>query len=236
MSRRLNFDGLARVYRLLEYASFGPMLQRCRTALLPRLAPARRALVLGDGDGRFLAQLLRLQPALPCDSMDISPAMLARQRARLPEGGGAQARFLAADLRQATPPGAGYDLVVSHFFLDCLSDAEVETLISRLQPGLAPRARWLVSEFALAPRGLRRRAGQLLIGGLYLAFALLTGLETRRLPDYSAAFIRHGFHLAADRRLLGGLLRAELWIGAGPRVAAGQGPLQPQPGRVRMLR
>jgi ubiquinone/menaquinone biosynthesis C-methylase UbiE len=213
LNRRLNFDGLAPVYRLLEYATFGPMLQRCRTALLPRLAPARHALILGDGNGRFLEQLLRAQPGLRCDSVDISPAMLARQHARLPDGGlAAGARFYQADLRRFTPPGASYDLVVSHFFLDCLNDAEVEALIACIRPRLTPDAAWLVSEFAVAPRGLWRWACRCLIRGLYLAFALLTGLETRRLPDYSAALRRHGFHLAAEQKLLGGLLRAQLWM------------------------
>src|SRR6185437_1080687 len=53
------FDRLARVYRWMEWLSFGPYLSRCRRAFLPQLRDARRALVLGDGDGRFTAALLR---------------------------------------------------------------------------------------------------------------------------------------------------------------------------------
>ena len=76
VSRELNFDPLARPYRWLEYATFGRALERCRFHFLPALTGARRALVLGDGDGRFLARLLRANPELEADVVDCSPAML----------------------------------------------------------------------------------------------------------------------------------------------------------------
>ena len=59
-----NFDRIARLYRWGEYALLGPALERTRNHLLPLLAIRRNALVLGDGDGRFLARLLSQNPAL----------------------------------------------------------------------------------------------------------------------------------------------------------------------------
>ncbi len=72
------FDRVARLYRVLEYLSFGPMLERCRFHHLPALAAAdcSRALILGDGDGRFLARLLAACPELSAQAVDASPAML----------------------------------------------------------------------------------------------------------------------------------------------------------------
>ena len=55
-----NFNGVAHFYRWMELVTFGPWLQRCRCAFLGELAGCRRAAVLGDGDGRFSAQLLRV--------------------------------------------------------------------------------------------------------------------------------------------------------------------------------
>ena len=78
-----NFDRIARPYRWLEYLSFGPMLERCRFYRIPQLAEARHALVLGDGDGRFLARLLARNPSLHTDVIDQSPAMLRLLESRV---------------------------------------------------------------------------------------------------------------------------------------------------------
>ncbi|HEX3470297.1 MAG TPA: class I SAM-dependent methyltransferase, partial [Silvibacterium sp.] len=63
------------------------MLERCRFYRLPQMAGAQRALVLGDGDGRFLARLLRKNPQLKADVVDLSPAMLQLLNERIAEAG-----------------------------------------------------------------------------------------------------------------------------------------------------
>lgn len=207
-----NFDRIAALYRALEYGSFGPFLARCRNAWLAELGDTRQALVYGDGDGRFLARLLRQVPVVQVDSVDFSPAMLRRQQRRVAGlGAAARVRLHCADARAFQPTGDSYDLVVTHFFLDCLTEAELEALLARVVLRLAPNARWLVSEFAIAERGWRRLPMRLVVGSLYRAFRWITGLEVLRLPDYAAALERHGFRLSARRHFLGGLLRAELW-------------------------
>ena len=61
---RPNFDRVARLYRWAEYLLLGPLLARTRKHFLPQLTSATHALVLGDGDGRFLAHLLHHAPKL----------------------------------------------------------------------------------------------------------------------------------------------------------------------------
>ncbi|MGC2498296.1 MAG: class I SAM-dependent methyltransferase [Acidobacteriaceae bacterium] len=209
------FDRVARLYRTLEYLSFGPLLERCRFHHLRALAAANctRALVLGDGDGRFLARLLAACPDLSAEAIDGSPAMLRLLRARAAHQG-AEPRLttLCADARSFTPSACDYDLVATHFFLDCLTEAETEALIRRLRPHLAPGARWVVSEFQV-PSGSRTRAAfaRALIAGLYAAFRMLTGLRTRRIPPWRRLLARSGFACAASQSFLGGLLVTEIW-------------------------
>jgi hypothetical protein len=78
MTRPPNFDRIARPYRWLEYFTLGPLLVRTRNHHLQRLAhfqPAlNRALILGDGDGRFTARLLAACPELQADAVDLSLA------------------------------------------------------------------------------------------------------------------------------------------------------------------
>ena len=75
-ARPANFDHIARPYRWLEYLTFGPYLERCRFHFLDQLKRHRRALILGDGDGRFTARLLATNPQISVDAVDSSAAML----------------------------------------------------------------------------------------------------------------------------------------------------------------
>jgi len=205
-----NFDRLARAYRWMEYLSFGPMLERCRFRHLDACRDARRALVLGDGDGRFTARLLAENQELQADVVDASTAMLSQLRNRVANNG-TRLRTFHADIRCFAPADSEYDMVATHFFLDCLTQQETASLIERIVPNLTPNAIWLVSEFAIPKRGWRRPAARLLIQWLYFAFSKLTGLHVRRIPDYSTALAHNGLQRLQQVHFLGGLLVAELW-------------------------
>ena len=210
-----NFDRLAGAYRWMEWLSFGPLLERCRRAFLGELTAARRVLVLGDGDGRFTAELLRVNPEVRVDAVDASPAMLRAlvQRAGADAG---RVRTIVADIRDFgrdwKPDGAdAYDLVVSHFFLDCLTTEEVAALAFSVREHLAEGARWVVSDFAVPEGFAGRLVGRLLVGFLYRIFGLLTGLRVRELLDHVAALGGAGFGMVERREMLFGLLFSEVW-------------------------
>lgn len=205
-----NFDRLAHVYRWMEWASFGPYLQRCRCAFLPLLADCRHALVLGDGDGRFTARLLRTNPRVQIDAIDASSVMLSELNRR----SGPNAERLCtqcADVRNWQPAANGYDLIVSHFLLDCFTTSDIEQLAEKIRRAAAPSAIWVISEFAVPGNTFGRFLAGPLVAGLYAAFGLLTGLENRKLPDHRKALRSSGFLLYEERRWLRGLLVSELW-------------------------
>ncbi|MGC1871900.1 MAG: class I SAM-dependent methyltransferase [Acidobacteriaceae bacterium] len=209
-----NFDSVARAYRWMEYFSFGRMLERCRFHFLLRCSHSRHALVLGDGDGRFTARLLASNPTVKVDAVDASAAMLAVLRGRVRAScGDADTRIqtIQADVRQFTPTRHDYDLVVSHFFLDCLTDGEVSALIARLSPHMTQDAIWLVSEFAVPEKGWWRFGAGMVIRSLYFAFFVLTGLRVRKIPNYARAFEDNGFRVVERAAYLGGMSIAEVW-------------------------
>lgn len=225
-----NFDPLARIYRWMEYFSFGPMLERCRFHFLPQCSRARRALVLGDGDGRFTVQLLASNREIEIDAVDAGAAMLDQLRRRAQRavpGATDRLRTFHADIRNFVPDRRGYNLVVSHFFLDCLTDDEVERLIERILPHLTEDALWVVSEFSLPPNGWRRTAARLIIRFLYFAFNKMTHLSVKEIPDYPRAFSRLGFRHREKVNFLSGLLTTELWARENdPRI---QNPIHASP-------
>jgi hypothetical protein len=104
-----------------------------------------------------------------------------------------------------------YDLVVTHFFLDCLTTAEIHSLAAKILPASAPNALWVVSEFAIPQSWFGRLIAGPLVAALYRAFGLLTGLKVRKLPGHAAALHTTGFNLVARRTQLCGLLTSELW-------------------------
>ena len=71
-----NFDPIAKPYRWMEYLTFVRSLERCRNHFVPQLRQCSNALVLGDGDGRFTARLLRVNAGVVMDAIDASAAML----------------------------------------------------------------------------------------------------------------------------------------------------------------
>ncbi len=218
--RAVNFDPVARLYRWLEYLSFGPWLARCRSAQLAHMTGARHALLLGDGDGRFLQHLLAVNPGLHADVVDSSRSMLATLKRRVRLSGGENIRLHLADGLEWEPSGANgqYDLIVSHFFLDCFFPHQLEQLFDRVLPHAQPGAQWVVSEFAVPRNPLSAFLARGIIASLYRVFGLLTGLPVRALPDYAGSMLRRGLVLSHERRFLAGLLRSELWtLSSAPR-------------------
>jgi SAM-dependent methyltransferase len=207
-----NFDHIARPYRWLEYLTLGHALEQCRLHYLPSLLKRKRALVLGDGDGRFLAQLLAQNPHLHADAIDISATMLQLLRERCEAlAPNASARLKTHQSDALTCPlDSPYDLIVTHFFLDCLTQPDLEILINRIAPTLSPQALWLVSDFQI-PSGPMRLPAKILVRTLYLTFRVLTGLRTTQLPDHATPLHQAGLTRIAHRHRLAGLLVTELW-------------------------
>ena len=209
----MNFDRLAALYPWLETICDGGLMQRCRTAFLPRTRPCQRALVLGEGPGKFLTALLRQQPDLQVTCVEHCAAMIDQTRRRLQGAGldGARVTFQQMDALDWTPPVEKYDLVVTHFFLDCFRPDQLQDLVPRLAASTTPGALWLVADFRVPERGWTRWRAQLLLTLLYAFFKLTTALSASRLTPPEPLLTKAGFRLV-DRRLASfGFAHADLW-------------------------
>jgi SAM-dependent methyltransferase len=204
-----NFDRVALAYRWAEYLALGTMLERTREHFLPQLMDRRHAAVFGDGDGRFLSKLMKENAGLSAVAVDLSGDMLVLLRGRC--------RFAAERLRtvqdsvMAADVEAETDLVVTHFFLDCLLQEEVDELVRRVGSVVGTGALWVVSDFAVPASGAVRLPARAYIRSLYFAFRVLTGLRVTRLPDPQSALAREGFRRIERKERLWGMLYTELW-------------------------
>jgi len=202
----VNCDRIGRAYRWLEYAAFGRALERRRLRYLPEAGRSRRALVLGDGDGRFLAQLLRKAPEVQAEVVDSSKVMLDLARGR---AGSRRVNYHHCDAQTFAPPQV--DLVVTHFFLDCFDRDDLQKLVSRVAEAAQPGAMWVVSEFRQPSSGWRAGWAWLWLRVLYFFFRITTGLQVRDLTDHRPLLEAGGFKLERADEVWFGLLASELW-------------------------
>ena len=238
----MSFDRIAPSYQTLEWIAFSNVLQRARTTFISQVIGSRRALLVGEGDGRFLAELLRRNPAAEIDCIDASAAMIrcARTRAAVTPSKtrglssvhkefarslgvyapradtnsksdqGLRVKFHHADFLQWVPQQS-YDLVVTHFFLDCFSREPLQQVIAKLTRSAAPRSRWLVSDFAIPSNGFRRVHAKIWLRTMYSFFRAVADLEADELVDPSPFIRAAGFEVRRESVTLLGLVKAQLW-------------------------
>jgi len=212
MSSSGNFDRLARSYRALEYLAFGRDLERARFTHLHLLREHRSILVLGEGDGRCLEQLVQAAPHAHIDCLDLSAAMLARAASRLAGQVAAnRVTFRQADLLSTELPAAHYDAVITFFFLDCFSASQARAVMSRIQGSLRPGALWLWADFVLPADGWSRLRARVWLTVLYAFFRWQTGLSVRTLPPVEKIFQETGNALLAEISFQSGLVRSAVW-------------------------
>jgi SAM-dependent methyltransferase len=210
---QMNCDRIGPYYQLLEYLCFGRSLERRRFAFLGETKGSQRAIVCGGGDGRFLARLLRVNARAQVDFVDLSPVMIDLAQRRIAGMGRtfcARVSFHVGDIREFQARPEGYDLIVTHFFLDCFSRSEIRSLVSYVAGWAAPGALWILSEFSEAEGPIGHIWTRAIISGLYAAFRL-TGLQLTRLSDYSAALLEAAFECKSVEYSRGGLLQSSLW-------------------------
>jgi SAM-dependent methyltransferase len=214
-----NFDGLAKSYRLLEWLAFGRSLETARFSHLDALEGCQRVLILGEGDGRFLARLIRHYPELTAVCMDRSGTMLARAAGRLTELERQRVTFRHADALSEELGRREFDAVVTLFFLDCFREEEAAGLIGRIGLALREESRWVWADFALPTHGWRRWRAHCWLCGLYAFFRWKTGITARRLPPVERLIQAGGFRQQSGKTWQAGLVRSAVFV----RQATGAG-------------
>lgn len=209
----MSFDVLAPYYRWMERILAGAKLQRCRTAFMEHLPPAGKILLLGEGHGRFLEVLGQANWTGQVTYVDSSQEMLkqARRRSRIscPK---INIEWLNANALSWTPAPRAYDLIVTHFFLDCFAADQLRELIPRLCSALKPGGRWMLADFCLPSQGMRRLRAKAILWLMYRFFRLVTRLPARQLSSPDAFLSGNGLHLRQRLFFEWGLLHADLWL------------------------
>jgi len=219
----MSFDSLAPAYRAMERVLAGSLLQQCRTAYLEEVRQARNALLLGEGPGRYLLELLRVNPHVRVTYLDSSAGMVAVARAQMAARGFSETRafFVCTDWRDWDGAGGPFDLVATHFFLDCFNANELAVLVAKVKAWAGESALWVVSDFCEPAGGWRRFRARLVLRLAYLFFRWTTGLSASSLVCPDPLLANTGLALIERRFFNYGLLHADLWRAVPPGAASG---------------
>jgi ubiquinone/menaquinone biosynthesis C-methylase UbiE len=207
------FDLLAPVYRWMEMVFAGDKLQRCRSAFLEELPVPARILIVGEGHGRSVVECARRFPNAQITCVEASSAMIAQARQQLARSGFADrlVTFIHADVLNWEPPAAAFDLIITHFFLDCFTLDELERIVPLIASLAGPNAHWIIADFQIAPSGWQRWRSIIIVGLLYVFFRATTGLSARQLTLPDAWLRNSGFTLLRRLETEWGLLKSEWW-------------------------
>jgi hypothetical protein len=106
---------------------------------------------------------------------------------------------------------AAFDLIVTHFVLDCFPPDQLRQAVANLASAATPRACWLLADFQMPSGRIRRVRGRLIHTLMYAFFRKTTGLAAHRLVPPDASLMAHGFALRRRECSDWGLLHSDLW-------------------------
>jgi ubiquinone/menaquinone biosynthesis C-methylase UbiE len=205
----VSFDRLAPHYRWLETVGFGSVLQKARTRWIETLPRPKRVLTVGEGTGHFLRKFLCVHRDAVVDCVDSSARMLEFARLRIPDGV-TRVRFFEQDILSWTPPGC-YDLVVTHFVLDCFPQKELQLIVRKLAGLATPGAYWLLADFCIPKTSFARVHAKIWLATLYWFFRTTTEIRAKRLVDPTPELRANGFVRLRRSQWRLGLVKSELW-------------------------
>ena len=208
----MGFDRLAPFYRVMEMLGAGGKLQHCRLRFLGEIPAPRAILIAGEGHGRFLPECVRRFPEAHVTVVDSSRRMLAISRRKVRSS---RVDFVHADFLDLVGPSARYDLVVTHFFLDCFPEDELAVVVAKLGRMATPEAHWLLADFEVAPGGAARWRSRLIVAALYRFFRSVTGIHATRLVPPEIMLDKAGFSRHSRETSDWGLLKSEWWTRLG---------------------
>ena len=206
----MSFDIIAPWYRTLETIAFGNALQRARVACLNEIEAPKRALIVGEGNGRFLSEFLRRHRRVEIDCIDASERMLQLARQRIGDEPN-RVRFLQREILSWSPPPGQYDLIVTHFFLDCFPEEQLGAIIPKLADAATAEATWLVADFSFPAEGFARIRARIWLSAMYRFFRAVAGIEARQLIDPSPFLRAAGFAIERQNFFWHGILKSEAW-------------------------
>ena len=131
------FDLVASFYPLLEQTIFGSTLNRARIFFISRVTEGNNILLIGEGNGRFLFEMVKETSSGSVTVVDSSARMLASAARRLATiDHYSRIEFVQGYILEWRSPVPHYDRVVTHFFLYLFTPACLRWVVEKISAWL----------------------------------------------------------------------------------------------------
>jgi SAM-dependent methyltransferase len=190
----------------------GSRLHTSRTRYLPAISNAKRILLLGEGHGRFLCEVVETCADAEIVCLDSSRKMLSEARKVLGVNvENHSVTFLETDALRHEFPHEYYDAVATHFFLDCFRGDQLAKLVPRIAGALVPGGAWLLADFCLPAHGPRRWRAALNLKVMYHFFRAVTALPASCLTQPDPYLADNGLALIQRECIDWDFIHTDLW-------------------------
>ena len=143
------FDLVASFYPLLEQTVFGSTLSRARNFFISQVTQGNNILLIGEGNGRFLFEMVKQTSSASITVVDSSARMLAAAARRLATVDHcSRIQFIHADISEWRSPVAHYDRVVTHFFLDLFTPFCLRRVVEKISRLATEYSLWINVDFS----------------------------------------------------------------------------------------
>jgi ubiquinone/menaquinone biosynthesis C-methylase UbiE len=209
------FDPVAPLYPALEWLAFGKSLDKARGAFLPVIVTAERLLLVGEGNGRFLATCLREKVNGSITVVDSSRKMLASAEKRAATiAHQTTLRFIHRDIRGLSGQQGKFDVIVTHFFLDLFRPESQRAIVSEITQLADSSAFWVDVDY----RPKLRTAFQRTVDWLQYRFdRCFSGIEADRHYDPMDC-IKLGWVTVEELEFVNGAVQAHLYQKLAPMI------------------
>ena len=190
----MDFDKIAPYYSFLESLLFGAALQASRTSFIHHLVDSEDILLIGEGRGRLLKELLKLNPKAEVRVVEQSTRMIEKMKSDLKQFDLKKVTFINESFL-TYPVTCQFDAVCTCFFFDCFESPEVKNGIGKIDKLLKADGMWINADFRFFYNNAihKRLAHRILIQFLYGFFHLTSRLGPTTLVCVQTLACKCGF-------------------------------------------
>lgn len=196
------FDRIAPFYSVLSGIVFGRSHRQAQACFLNELKPNDRILILGGGSGELLQAVLKKQPDVLVDYIDISPGMIRLARAKTANP--SALNFIVGT--EYDIPDRSYEIVITNFYLDLFNRDSLLRVIHQIRTHVKPHGRWLITEFVQ-----EKSWHTFMLWIMYRFFRIATGIEAGKLPDWRSSLKKAGMQLMHSKEFYGGFIQSAVY-------------------------
>lgn len=189
-----SYDTVASFYDSLANLIFGNTIKKSQKFLIDAIPSKSKILIIGGGTGWILEEIsAKHASGLQITYVDVSKKMIDLSKKRNIKNN--QVVFVAESILE-TELNSHYDVVITPFILDNISDENIERIINKITSCIDKNGLWLHADFQIHNNSLWQK---IFLKMMFLFFKITCGIEASSLAETKRKFEKRGYILIAAK-------------------------------------